>query len=149
MMTETTNAQPGIVRDPKALETVDATIEWTHEREGHYYGEGTAALMRDIRDAILSWQEAAKGAAITPPQLRKLVATVLRKHCKLHGQKPEMEVSSRPASATGFVGAGSEYAGWEAGPYEWAIQTAGIINLLCPGILAEPYYSFDLCFTEG
>ncbi len=36
---------------------------------------------------------------------------------------------------------------FEAGPYEWAV--AASLNVDTKGkVLAEPYYSFDLCFSE-
>jgi hypothetical protein len=35
---------------------------------------------------------------------------------------------------------------WEAGPYEWAISAS--FQITGPWGYTEPYYSFDLCFTE-
>jgi hypothetical protein len=36
---------------------------------------------------------------------------------------------------------------FEAGPYEWAIA-ASLSTDTKGKVLAEPYYSFDLCFSE-
>lgn len=41
---------------------------------------------------------------------------------------------------------GTWYVSFEAGPYEWAV--AASLNVDTKGrVLAEPYYSFDLCFS--
>jgi hypothetical protein len=35
---------------------------------------------------------------------------------------------------------------WEEGPFEWAIQAS--FQVTGPWGFTEPYYSFDLCFTD-
>ena len=35
---------------------------------------------------------------------------------------------------------------WEAGPFEWAIRAS--FEIAGPWGYTEPYYSFDLCFTD-
>ena len=35
---------------------------------------------------------------------------------------------------------------WEAGPYQWAVGASELVT--GPWGYTEPYYSFDLCFTE-
>lgn len=131
------------------MDTINRTIEWTRKREGDIYGEGTAALMTAIRDELASSDVVMKieNVAWTPAHARRMITKVLRKFARNSGCDPERGIASRPASTKGYVGEGFEYVGWESGPYQWAIQTATVVNEIT-GLLAEPYYSFDLCISE-
>lgn len=101
-------------------------------------------LMRDDLKAALTALD--KPTAET---LAKATYEVLRKHAKLQGQNPDIEVSiKRPGEPRHFANEQSWVVVWEAGPYEWAIPISMAIGTWT-GKLAEPYYSFDLCFYPG
>lgn len=59
------------------------------------------------------------------------------------------EVSLRKPGETRCYGTDdSWYVSFEAGPYQWAV--AASLNVSPKGkVLAEPYYSFDLCFSAA
>lgn len=66
----------------------------------------------------------------------------LRKAAKDEGQNPDMEVQIWKPGENGNQWRVS----WEAGPYEWAIGLSALVT--GPWGYTEPYYSFDLCFTD-
>lgn len=75
--------------------------------------------------------------------------------CKLSrewGQKPEIEVLLLSPCESLRLGTGDNWrVCWEAGPYEWAIRASENchnMNRHHTGWYTEPYYSFDLCFTD-
>jgi hypothetical protein len=79
--------------------------------------------------------------------MAKAAHKVLRRHAKLHGMDPDIEVFIKPPKARHF---GSEcwVVCWEAGPYEWGIP-ASMSIVTATGKLAETYYGFDLLFFPG
>jgi pyrroloquinoline quinone (PQQ) biosynthesis protein C len=64
------------------------------------------------------------------------------------GMKPEIEVGiKKPGEPRHHSDVDCWCVTFEAGPYEWAV--AASLNVSTKGkVLAEPYYSFDLCFSE-
>lgn len=65
-----------------------------------------------------------------------------------YGQNPETELFISPPDKTAERGYGRQWqVSWEAGPYEWGI-VASMDFMFGNGWYTEPYYSFDLCFTE-
>jgi hypothetical protein len=59
------------------------------------------------------------------------------------GQKPELEVDIWPPAHSGE---NCWRVSWEAGPFQWAIPAS--FEITGPFGYTEPYYSFDLCFTN-
>lgn len=87
--------------------------------------------------------------ALTPEAAAKETYAICCKAAYDWGMKPEIEVSIR---APGEPRHHNDISCWcvsfEAAPYEWAITAS--LNVDTKGnVLAEPYYSFDLCFTEA
>jgi hypothetical protein len=74
---------------------------------------------------------------------------ICRDYAEACGMKPDIEVALRePGEPRCYGTDGSWYVSFEAGPYEWAV--AASLNVDPKGdVLAEPYYSFDLCFSEA
>ena len=87
-------------------------------------------------------------AAESPEAAAKAVHALCVKAAKEWGMKPELEVSIRkPGEKRHHDHINCWSVSFEAGPYEWAI--AASLNVpLGSKVLAEPYYSFDLCFTQ-
>jgi hypothetical protein len=74
---------------------------------------------------------------------------VLKDACVESGQDPKWEVSiKKPGEPRHYSDTTCWCVCWEAGPYQWAIPVSMDIVTGC-GKLAEPYYSFDLCFYPG
>ena len=64
------------------------------------------------------------------------------------GMKPDIEVAIRkPGEPRHFPDPSCWMVCFEAGPYEWAVS-ASLSTDTKGKVLAEPYYSFDLCFSE-
>jgi hypothetical protein len=74
----------------------------------------------------------------------------LCKFCKeVYGQNPEIEIFIDTPEESQERGYGRNWrVCWEAGPYEWAFGTSFQVANTCAGWYTEPYYSFDVCFTE-
>lgn len=66
----------------------------------------------------------------------------LRKVAAEKGQNPDIEVSIWAPGENGP----SWRVSWEAGPYDWAIPVS--FKVTGPWGFTEPYYGFDLCFTD-
>ena len=67
---------------------------------------------------------------------------------KAWGMKPEIEVAIRaPGEARHHGDTSCWSVCFEAGPYQWAIAASMNTPSGC-NVLAEPYYSFDLCFSD-
>ena len=73
--------------------------------------------------------------------------------CKLSkdfGQNPDYEVqlySPEQSKERGYTSGWQVV--WESGPFEWAITASFYVqNYSNGGWYTEPYYSFDLCFTD-
>lgn len=65
------------------------------------------------------------------------------------GMKPEIEVSIRkPGEPRHHGDIDCWSVAFEAGPYEWAVAASLSVDTR-GNVLAEPYYSFDLCFTNA
>jgi hypothetical protein len=128
--------------------SIQKTIETVRRMEETTYGEGTALLLHRIADALEHEKRVLGGKKFHPRTARMLIAKALREYALVVGHDPSIEVASRAADEEGFVGEGSEYVGYEAGPYQWAIPASGIVYEIT-GLLAEPHYSFDLCISKG
>lgn len=64
------------------------------------------------------------------------------------GMNPGIEVGiKKPGEPRHHSDEGCWCVTFEAGPYEWAV-TASLSIDTKGKVLAEPYYSFDLCFSE-
>ena len=86
--------------------------------------------------------------AANPEAAAKAVHAECIKAANEWGMKPEIEVSIRaPGEPRHHDHVNCWAVTFEAGPYEWAI--AASLNVSTKSkVLAEPYYSFDLCFSE-
>lgn len=72
---------------------------------------------------------------------------VLAKLCREQGLNPDIEMSITDPEETKKRGYGRCWrVSWESGPHEWAIGLS--LQLRGPWGYTEPYYSFDLCFTD-
>jgi hypothetical protein len=104
-------------------------LDYARKGEGVYYGDGAALIAERVALAA-SKRKSPKGRA-------KAAYDAMCQFAADTGCKPERECFMR-----------AEHGGWrisyEAGPYQWAIVASAALGQL--GILAEPYYSFDLCF---
>lgn len=87
--------------------------------------------------------------ASNPEAAAKATYELCRKAADSWGMKPDIEVSIRaPGKPRHFDDKGCWCVAFEAGPYQWAI--AASLNVETRGkVLAEPYYSFDLCFYNS
>jgi hypothetical protein len=84
--------------------------------------------------------------AETPEDAAKAVYEVCVKAATEWGMKPDVEVSlRRPGDPRHHDAIDCWAVIFEAGPYQWAV-TASLSVPLPSKVLAEPYYSFDLCF---
>jgi len=71
----------------------------------------------------------------------------LRRVARLEGQSPDSEVVLESPQESEARGYGKNWrVVWEAGPFEWATNLS--FSVTGPWGFTEPYYSFDLCFTE-
>lgn len=87
--------------------------------------------------------------AETPEKAAKAVYELCCKAAEAWGMSPEYEVSIRaPGEPRHHSAIDCWSVAFEAGPYEWAI-TASLSVPLPSKVLAEPYYSFDLCFYNA
>lgn len=86
--------------------------------------------------------------ASTPRDAARRVYKVCVQAAKAWGMKPDIEVAIRkPGEPRHHSSTGCWSVVFEAGPYQWAV--AASLNVDTKGkVLAEPYYSFDLCFSE-
>lgn len=128
-----------------ATNIIESSISFAEKNEGVFYGDGTGILLRRIATDLK--EAAASGGRMTPRRTRKVVTKTLRRFAKELGMDPDIEVASRGREVRGFIGEGEEYVGFEAGPFDWAIQASWVV-MEATGLLAEPYYGFDLCISE-
>jgi hypothetical protein len=81
---------------------------------------------------------AAKGPLQGPVQFARAI-----------GQNPDIEVQLYTPEQSKERGYTSGWqVQWEAGPYQWAIGASFQVANYKAGWFTEPYYSFDLCFTD-
>lgn len=84
--------------------------------------------------------------ATDPEAAAKATYEACRKAAEAWGMKPEIEVSIRaPGEPRHHDCIDCWAVTFEAGPYEWAVAASLSVNTRGK-VLAEPYYSFDLCF---
>lgn len=77
----------------------------------------------------------------------KALYKALRKVCKSWGLDPDIELFIDTPEESEARGYGKNWrVCWESGPYEWAINASWQIT--GPWGYTEPYFSFDLCFTD-
>ena len=98
----------------------------------------------NINSIDLSSHKTKAGAA-------KALYNHLCKCAKAEGQNPDMEVIIKTPEEAKTHGVGNcWWVSWEAGPYQWAIgfSLGGRGSNFEAGWYTEPYYGFDLCFTE-
>lgn len=109
--------------------TIQINTEYARKNEGIYYGDGTALLAEMVAKAVHG-KTTARGQA-------KAAHAAICEFAKQVGHNPDIECFSRQESGCWRVS-------YEAGPFDWAVVASDAIGQV--GILAEPYYSFDLCF---
>jgi hypothetical protein len=83
--------------------------------------------------------------------MAKATHAVLRELCTEIGANPDIETMIKGPDESHLYMSGTPgiwIVAWESGPYQWAIGTSMAIVTECQK-LAEPYYSFDLCFYPG
>lgn len=72
----------------------------------------------------------------------------LRKLCAEWDMDPDHEVFLCTPDHSEYMGTGRNWrVVWESGPFEWAIGASFEVENN-PHWYTEPYYSFDLCFTQ-
>jgi hypothetical protein len=78
----------------------------------------------------------------------KALHKALRKVCGDMGGNPDTELFIQTPEESARAGCGHNWrVGWESGPYQWAVGTSFEVENN-PHWYTEPYYSFDLCFTN-
>ncbi len=98
-------------------------------------------FIKSVADAI--------SKATDPEAAAKATYETCCKAAETWGMKPEIEVSIRaPGEPRHHGDIDCWSVAFEAGPYEWAV-TASLSVSTRGDVLAEPYYSFDLCFTDA
>lgn len=87
--------------------------------------------------------------ATTPQHAAEKVYEICCKAAEAWGMKPETEVAIRkPGERRHHPDTACWSVCFEAGPYQWAIDAS--MDVSGKGdVLAEPYYNFDLCFSEA
>ena len=103
--------------------------DYARKNEGIYYGDGTALLAEKIARAVHG-KTTAKGQA-------EAAYRAICEFAKDIGDNPDTECFVRKEE-------GCYRVSYECGPYDWAMPASDALAQV--GILAEPYYSFDLCF---
>jgi hypothetical protein len=92
---------------------------------------------------------AAISKAATPAQAALDTYEVCCKAAESWGMNPLIEVGiKKPGEPRHFDDDSCYAVVFEAGPYEWAVAASLNVDTSSK-VLAEPYYSFDLCFTEA
>lgn len=105
-------------------------VEYARRNEGIYYGDGTADLAKAVALAV-------KGKKTAKGQAEAAFAAICA-FAEATGSNPDRECFIRNE------GPNEWRVSFESGPYSWAIPASDAIGQI--GILAEPYYNFDLCF---
>lgn len=86
--------------------------------------------------------------AETPAQAALETYDICCKAAEAWGMNPSIEVGiKKPGEPRHFADDSCYTVVFEAGPWEWAV-TASLSVDTKGKVLAEPYYSFDLCFSE-
>lgn len=99
-----------------------------------------------IREAFADYDKSLTGRAAASAITNRMY-DLLRVIAKESGMDPLYEVHAWRPGHGGDRGANCWGVSWEAGPYTWAIGASFVI-MDVTGRLAEPHYSFDLCFYE-
>jgi hypothetical protein len=98
-------------------------------------------FMRKVAKAISN--------AETPEDAAKATFDLCCKAAEAWGMKPSIECSiKKPGEPRHHSDESCWCVTFEAGPYEWGV-TASLSVSTKGKVLAEPYYSFDLCFSEA
>lgn len=109
---------------------VSINVDFARRNEGLYYGDGTAILAEHVAKAVAG-KKSAKGQA-------SAAYAAICKFAEQVGYNPKTECFIREEAKNYWR------VSFEAGPYSWAIPASDALAQV--GVLAEPYYSFDLCF---
>lgn len=87
--------------------------------------------------------------ATDPEEAAKATFDLCCKAAEAWGMKPSIECGIRkPGEPRHHSDESCWCVTFEAGPYEWGV-TASLSVSTKGKVLAEPYYSFDLCFSEA
>lgn len=105
-------------------------VEYARRNEGIYYGDGAATLAERVALAVRG-RKTAKGQA-------QAAFSAICQFARDTGSNPDTECFIRDEGKNGWR------VGYESGPYSWAMPASDALGQV--GILAEPYYNFDLCF---
>lgn len=104
-------------------------LDYARKAEGIYYGDGSAMLAERVALAASKYKSCKGRANAAYMAMRDFASAI--------GCNPDSECFIRKED-------GGYRVSFEAGPYSWAYVAS---EALCQcGILAEPYYNFDLCF---
>lgn len=112
-------------------DNIEQYAEYAEVKAGEWFAE-------EIKKAL--------AGKVGPEAVAKAVYAVVKKKAAEYGMKPEIETfiwSPEQSAAKGY--SKGWRVSWESGPYEWGLQ-ASMALIGTPGVLAEPYYSFDLNF---
>lgn len=81
----------------------------------------------------------------TPQTMAQGIYRICCAYCDANGMDPRIEVALRkPGQVRHHDHINCWSVAFEAGPHEWAVLAG--LNTSNDHVLAEPYYSFDLCF---
>lgn len=108
-------------------------LDYARKAEGIYYGDGAARLAENVACAVAKYKSA-KGRANAAMKAAKEFEASL-------GGNADRECRAWEESK------GYWRMSYESGPYSWAIVASEALAQM--GILAEPHYSFDLCFYDA
>jgi len=109
--------------------------DWTYE-------EGTTIRKIELDFDASKYKTKAGAAKAFYKALCKLAKEV-------YDHDPAYEVHLTSPKETAELGYGNCWrVGWEAGPYQWAYSASFQVCNHEAGWFTEPYYSFDLCFTN-
>lgn len=86
----------------------------------------------------------------TAAGMAKALHKAISELCVEWGAKPEIETFIRsPQESRLKGGPNAWHVSWEGGPYQWAVLLSMSEQMFANRkVLAEPQYSFDLCFFQ-
>lgn len=108
---------------------MNINLDYARKAEGIYYGGGSAILAERVALAASKYKSCKGRANAAYMAICKFASDI--------GCNPQSECFIRKED-------GGYRVSFEGGPFYWAIVASDALYQC--GILAEPYYSFDLCF---